>query len=275
MISRHLTSILRNHGRISKGALRLERSSSTNSREINPPVSTECRVLLSRFHCSFQAIYSSKKVVVTLDPRKFAEKKQRRFHIGDTRGFKPFVALHNQSNPVRVLDLRFFQDRRWLPYPPDTTAFLYFFMPPKKPRIAGELRLRVASSDDHASFESGSDLLKLDGQPWSRSLYNVSKYYTPLYEKLREEGFVPNDLDAVLSTFPKKKVTKCQSHSSLNDTFIVDFSRIEKTITIISEQGMGSIRFTKAFEENRTTRMSPYTGAYVNDHHSIDILINL
>ena len=259
---RHLTGFLRNYGRISKGAL--ERSSNTNSREINPPVSTECRVLLSRFHCSFQAIYSSKKVVVTLDPRKFAEKKQRRFHIGDTRGFKPFVTLHNQSNLVRVPEICYLSQEKYkLRYPPDTTAFLYFFMPPKKPRIAGELRLRVASSDDHASFESGSDLLKLDGQPWSRSLYNVSKYYTPLYEKLREEGFVPNDLDAVLSTFPKKKVTICQSLYTLNDTFIVDFSHSEHKLNIISEQGMELIRFTNAFQDRRMTKMSPYTGAYV------------
>ena len=136
-------------------------------------------------------------------------------------------------------------------------------MPPKKPRIAGELRLRVASSDDHASFESGSDLLKLDGQPWSRSLYNVSKYCTPLYEKLREEGFVPNDLDAVLSTFPKKKVTICQSLYTLNDTFIVDFSHSEHKLNIISEQGMELIRFTNAFQDRRMTKMSPYTGAYV------------
>ena len=53
-------------------------------------------------------------------------------------------------------------------YPPDTKVFLYYFT--GKPRIAGELRLRVASSDDSASFESGSDLLRTDGQLWSRPL---------------------------------------------------------------------------------------------------------
>ena len=63
-------------------------------------------------------------------------------------------------------------------YPPDTKVFLYYFIPPGKPRIAGELRLRVASSDDYASFEGGSDI-------WLRLLYSVSKYYTPLYEKLK------------------------------------------------------------------------------------------
>ena len=75
--------------------------------------------------------------------------------------------------------------------------------------VLRELRLRVASSD-HATFECGSDLLKLNGQPWSCSLYNVSKYYTPLYEKLREDGFISEDLDAILSTLPK--VSKMSSN---------------------------------------------------------------
>ena len=39
------------------------------------------------------------------------------------------------------------------PYPTDTKAFLYYSTSREKPRIAGELRLRVISSDDAASFE--------------------------------------------------------------------------------------------------------------------------
>ena len=44
-------------------------------------------------------------------------------------------------------------------------------MSPEKPRIARELRLRVTSSNDTAFFESGWDLLRPDGQIWSRSLF--------------------------------------------------------------------------------------------------------
>ena len=35
----------------------------------------------------------------------------------------------------------------------------------------------------------------------SRSFYKVSKYHTPLFETLRNEGLTSDDLDAVLSTF--------------------------------------------------------------------------
>jgi hypothetical protein len=86
-------------------------------------------------------------------------------------------------------------------YPPDTKSFLYYFTPPEKPRIAAELRLRVTSTGEPTSFETGSDLLLRNGQPWSRPLCVLSKYNKPLYEKLREDGFIPDDLDAILSTF--------------------------------------------------------------------------
>ena len=136
---------------------------------------------------------------------------------------------------------------------------MYYFTSPEKPRIGGEIRLRVASSDNHTSFESGSDLLKLNGHPWSRSLYNVSKYYIPLYEKLREEGFVPDDLDQVLSTFPPL-VRTSQHLYKLNDTFIVDFRRNNARFTVITEQGMETLRFFDVFKENRLGPIIPYTG---------------
>lgn len=58
--------------------------------------------------------------------------------------------------------------------------------------------LRVASSDDHVSFESGSDLLGKDGHPWMHPLYRLPQSYS-LYEKLREEKFVSDDFGRVLS----------------------------------------------------------------------------
>jgi hypothetical protein len=147
--------------------------------------------------------------VVTLDPNKFAETKQQRLRIGDMVYFRPYIRLHNQSSPVVSPLLTYDRMENNLKrfrrsYPPDTKAFLYYFTSPEIPRIGGELRFRVASSDDAASFESGSDLMKINSQAWSRPLFVLSKGYIPLYEKLREELLVPDDLDAVLSTFPQR-----------------------------------------------------------------------
>ena len=114
---------------------------------------------------------------------------------------------------------------------PDTKAFLYYFTSPENPRIAEELRLRVLSSDDPASFESESDLLLLNFQPlaWSCPLYVLSKSYIPLFENLREERFVSDDLDAaVLTLTPRSpRYRQRQLLYTLNDTFIVDFSTQE------------------------------------------------
>ena len=149
------------------------------------------------------------------------------------------------------------------PYPPDTAAFLYYFSSPERPRIAGELRLRLAASDDHPSFERGSDLLKPNGRPWSRSLYTVSKYYIPLYEKLKEDGFVSDDLDAVLSTFPRR-VCKTRKIYALNDIFLVDFSDEHVCLTVITEQGIEKVLLYGPCLEQGLIRRTTYTGAYTN-----------
>jgi len=168
------------------------------------------------------------------------------------------------------------------PYPPCTKAFLYYTTPPGRPRIAGELRLRITSSDDPASFASGSDLLRGNGQPWSRPLYIISKIYLPLYEKLREEGLVPDDLDAILSTFSHKCLiySMGQLLYTLNDTFIVDFTSDGQYFPIITERGMGTLPFRRQFFDNRGSREStPYTGAYTQspslDNLKLVILLHL
>jgi hypothetical protein len=223
------------------------------------------------FYYSFQAYHSSARVVVTLDPSRFDEKKQRRLHIGNLTTFQPFIALRNQSSSVGSRYLTYGLTKQLLSrYPPDTTAFLYYIASPDRPRIAGELRLRVASSDDYASFESGSDLLRLDGRPWSRSLCTVSKHHPPLYEKLREEGLVSDDLDAVLSTFTR--VPRLETHPiyTLNDPFIVDFSGPCRYIPVVTEQGMETFLLPELFKENRPNSICPFTGAYTNHHLLID-----
>jgi hypothetical protein len=188
--------------------------------------------------------------------------------------------LQNQSSAVKSLQLNY--EPYWeslagteiyLPYPPDTKSFLYYYTPPEKPRIAAELRLRVTLNDEPASFESGSDLLKSDGRPWSRPLWVLSKYYKPLYEKLREDRLVPDDLDAVLSTFTSKfprYYNQSQLLYTLNDTFIVDFSLSYHSFFVITEQGMEMLRFSKPFfERHGGVQINPYTGAFPNHHLSI------
>ena len=153
------------------------------------------------------------------------------------------------------------------PYPPNTKAFLYYFTPPERPRIAGELRLRVASSDDPASFESGSDLLLPNGRPWSRPLYCLSNYYLPLYKKLREDQLVPDDLDTALSAMPPEYPLYYRNHIlyTLNDSFILDFSAPGPFFLVMTQKGKQRLAWLGRFVDQREIcKSAPYTGAYTN-----------
>ena len=200
--------------------------------------------------------------VVTLDPNKFGEKKQQRLCIGNKFMFTARVQLFKSR-----ISHRFAYDftgcpagTRW-PSPPDTKAFLYYITPPGRPRIASELRLRVTPSDDPASFASGSDLLRKNGQVWSRPLFNF-KTFIPLYQKLREDGLVPDDLDSILSTFPGVRRIYSQTLFTLDDPFIVEFSRETQFLSVVTEQGMTTMPFRRHFFDARQWHLGlPYTGA--------------
>jgi hypothetical protein len=93
--------------------------------------------------------------------------------------------------------------------------------------------------------------------------------YIPLYEKLREDQLVSDDLDAVLSTFHPKR-TIGQLLYTLNDTFFVDFGADKRDYSIITEQGVKVLPLFGPFNESRMRRR-PYTGAYTS-HHLLIVL---
>ena len=164
----------------------------------------------------------------------------------------------------------------YAPYPPDTDGFLYYYMPPGKPRIAGELRLRVTSSDDPASFGKGSDLLRLNGLPWSRPLYYLFKYYFPLYEKLREDQFIPDDLHRVLSTLPFGKPSYRRIHQrlyTLNDPLVLDLSQKSQYLFIVTERGMEVIMVSIFFDYRAICSVAPYTGAHLQKSPSLALTL--
>jgi hypothetical protein len=188
--------------------------------------------------------------------------KQRRLHLGDLRVFAPRISLLKQSSPVKASGIYYDAlSKVRSRFPAHTKAFLYYSAPAERPRMAGELRLRLASDDNFASFESGSDLLQRNGRPWSLPLYCVSKYssYRLLYEKLREERLVPDDLDAALSTLPAKMCTYSLGHVlfTLNDPFILNLNAQSVTLLIITGQGVEKVRFYSRIE-------GPYTGGYLS-----------
>ncbi|KAF8816983.1 hypothetical protein BYT27DRAFT_7205417 [Phlegmacium glaucopus] len=208
-------------------------------------------------------------VILTLDANKFAEKKQQRLSIGNQKTFSARITLRNRLNHTLIPNISYDRThqtdtRTHWPYPPDTKGFLYYTTPPERPRISGELRFRLTSSDDPMSFASGSDLLRLNGQPWSRPLYVISKSFTPLYQKLREDRLVSDDLHTFLSTSTMKNVlySRSQLLYTLNDTFLIDFSTIGQYLFVITEKGTETLGFRGRFFDSRDSHKgTPYTGS--------------
>ena len=107
-----------------------------------------------------------------------------------------------------------------------------------------------------------------NGRAWARPLYTLSKCYLPLYEKLREDRLISDDLDTVLSNLPSKKnrFRRRNCFYTLNDTFVVDFRDDSLVCFVITEQGVERLRLQQPFTDRRKTNEGkvgrPYTGAY-------------
>ena len=50
---------------------------------------------------------------------------------------------------------------------------MYYYVPAHSPPLAGELRFRITSSRDPASFATGADLLTERSMPWKYPLYKM------------------------------------------------------------------------------------------------------
>lgn len=76
---------------------------------------------------------------------------------------------------------------------PISFAFLYYHLPPGLPATAGAIRMRITSSPDPSTFESGADLVQRQGL-WSLPLLTLATTkYTGLIDLLLDEGLVAPD----------------------------------------------------------------------------------
>lgn len=74
---------------------------------------------------------------------------------------------------------------------PKSPAFLYYHLPPGLPEMAGEVRIRLVSSPNPSSFDSGTDLIQREGM-WSLPLIALASNpsYTGLVDLLLRDGLV-------------------------------------------------------------------------------------
>lgn len=75
-------------------------------------------------------------------------------------------------------------DRRFFPFPPNSSGFFYLHKVPGAPEFTAEVRFRITLNRNPESFHSGRDLL-LHGMPWNVSLRNqrASRYDSLLFHE--------------------------------------------------------------------------------------------
>ncbi|TFK46179.1 hypothetical protein OE88DRAFT_1041024 [Heliocybe sulcata] len=88
------------------------------------------------------------------------------------------------------LQLHYFQKN--IPFPMDAQGFLYWHLEKAAPPLSGQVRFRITTSSDPATFPSGRDLQLPDGRIWHMSLFEIAREskYSGLRAHLLSEKLV-------------------------------------------------------------------------------------
>ena len=135
--------------------------------------------------------------------------------------------------------------------------------------IVGELR---PLSDDPASFESGSDLLTLNGRPRSRSHFTLSQKKLILW--MKNWGTRKNDLLRTIRTRTQFYRLYLMESPKSDFLYVIKWHLSSTVIAFNGTITEKDIEFIGAFSEDRL-RIRPYsayyTGAYPNYHLRVPI----
>ncbi|KZP27441.1 hypothetical protein FIBSPDRAFT_315985 [Athelia psychrophila] len=105
--------------------------------------------------------------------------------------------------PDSTFELGYMQlnlNKELIPFPENSSGFLYLSALADKPQSAWEIRFRVTHSNAPQSFKSGVDLIRPDQKPWHIPLRSLgSKVHAALWELLLRDGLVD---DALLHVRP-------------------------------------------------------------------------
>ncbi|TFK45333.1 hypothetical protein OE88DRAFT_1221970 [Heliocybe sulcata] len=96
----------------------------------------------------------------------------------------------------------FWSGHRDIPFPSDSQGFFYWHLHRDGPPITGQVRFRITTSSDPATFPSGRDLQLPNGRTWHISLFDIARrsQYSGLRAHLLSEKVVTkNVLDTAMN----------------------------------------------------------------------------
>ncbi|KAM5536375.1 hypothetical protein V8D89_009973 [Ganoderma adspersum] len=167
------------------------RLSTTSTRNPNPDTNTGRDT-----PTTVQKTKRPRRKIRTLDPFKLVGDDYIDFSLKSEPSLGVLLKPDLSSNPLYHRPYRNanFSGAPWSSnrFPPGTYGFIYYHVPPYSSPLAGELRFRVTSSRNPASFTAGTDLLTERGMPWRYPLYKIvcRPSWTDFVALLLQDGLV-------------------------------------------------------------------------------------
>ncbi|TFK46181.1 hypothetical protein OE88DRAFT_1648743 [Heliocybe sulcata] len=140
----------------------------------------EHRLPKSNIHATTAAgLRTSATLLRTLDKTRLDSEDFFDFTGRATKNVRFPLAPEQPSVEMRYFNL----GPRKIRFPPGSRGFLYWHLDPDAPLLSGQVRFRITTSSDPATFPNGRDLQLPDGGTWNISLFDIARRST--YSGLR------------------------------------------------------------------------------------------
>lgn len=181
------------------------------------------------------------------------------------------MALSQTESPLEQPNVGFVfyaKDRKGhvIPFPDDTSGFFYYHKPATASAIAGQIRFRVTSTPDPASWTSGHDLQNPRGLTWEIPLAKITDNYPRLIAirtLLLHDGLVsPETVNRCeLIADWRRKLGSNMLLSHLGESFLVRFSAQDRgRFAVIGRDDQKFVKMRSLFRDMRYPRLDVYTG---------------
>ncbi|KAI0064515.1 hypothetical protein BV25DRAFT_1914229 [Artomyces pyxidatus] len=207
--------------------------------------------------CSFRSLATAASHGVDVEPRAPRQTRPPKISINTLNPLRlqpsDFVDLSNRRAPTYSIRGRPYPRGNRLGYAaanskrfPDGTQGFFYYHPPTPPEtILGELRFRVTSSADPATFSSGSDLRTLDGEPWGilPAFLGPSAYHgSTLGQLLLDERLVTQAQRELWDKLPYRR-NPVSVVTQFGEPFAVSFGNSVFSHWVVTPKGVQAHRF--------------------------------
>ncbi|KAK7017247.1 hypothetical protein R3P38DRAFT_2986182, partial [Favolaschia claudopus] len=169
---------------------------------------------------------------------------------------------HEQSNPLCYE----FNGHQRVPFPAETSGFLYYHQPPHALPSEGGIRFRLAHSPSRSSFASAPDLFCTNGAPWQITFPQLAcRKYPTILNKLCREFRDVSALRIALCQRLFGDVKQISSHIlvfRLTQEFPINFRKI--SLVVVGEDAIQHVAIPHLFQASQQgERWYPWAGSAI------------